>query len=131
MANNSNHSNNFSVRSVLEKDKLSGTNFLDWQRNLRIALRQERKLYVLDIPHPQPLAAGATEAQRNAYQKHLDDATDVCCLMLATMTAELQKQHERMDAYDMIEHLKGMFDCLLYTSPSPRDSTSSRMPSSA
>ena len=91
MANNSNHSNNFSVRSVLEKDKLSGTNFLDWQRNLRIALRQERKLYVLDIPHPQPLAAGATEAQRNAYQKHLDDATDVCCLMLATMTADLQK----------------------------------------
>ena len=26
------------------------------------------------------------------------------------MTAELQKQHERMDAYDMIEHLKGMFE---------------------
>ena len=60
MANNS---NNFSVRSVLEKDKLTGTNFLDWQRNLRIVLRQERKLYVLDIPHPQPLTAGAIEAQ--------------------------------------------------------------------
>ncbi|KAK1388255.1 hypothetical protein POM88_016433 [Heracleum sosnowskyi] len=71
---------------------------------------QERKLYVLDIPHPGPLAAEATEAQQNAYKKHLDDSTDVCCLMLATMSPELQKQHERMDAYDMIEHLKRMFE---------------------
>ncbi|XP_063942352.1 uncharacterized protein LOC135150135 [Daucus carota subsp. sativus] len=30
--------------------------------------------------------------------------------MLATMSAELQKQHENMDSYDMIEHLKRMFE---------------------
>ncbi|XP_063936488.1 uncharacterized protein LOC135148376 [Daucus carota subsp. sativus] len=107
MANNS---NNFSVRSVLEKDKLTGTNFLDWQRNLRIVLKQERKLYVIDIPRPTPLAEGSTRAQHTAYQKHIDDDTDVQCLMLATMSAELQKQHENMDSYDMIEHLKRMFE---------------------
>ena len=60
MANNS---NNFSVRSVLEKDKLTGTNFLDWQRNLRIVLRQERKLYVIDIPRPETLPEGASKAE--------------------------------------------------------------------
>lgn len=107
MANNSNH---FSVRSVLEKDKLTGTNFLDWQRNLRIVLKQERKLYVIDVPRPEPLPEGATRAQQAVYQKHLDDDTDVTCLMLASMTPELQKQHEHMDAYDMIEHLKRMFE---------------------
>lgn len=107
MAQNTN--NNFSVRSVLEKDKLTGNNFLDWSRNLRIVLRQERKFYVVEIPPPAPLPANATSAQQNAYQKHIDDATDVACLMLATMSAELQKQHEHMDAYAMLEHLQTMF----------------------
>ena len=41
-----------SSRSVLEKDKLIGTNFLDWFLNLRIVLKQERKLHVLDEPLP-------------------------------------------------------------------------------
>ena len=33
--------------------------------------------------------------------------------------------------YDVGKLLKGAWDCLLYTSPSPRDRTRSRMPSSA
>ena len=83
------NSNNFSVRLVLEKDKLTGTNFLDWQRNLRIVLRKERKLYVIDVPRPEPLSEGASRAEQNVYQKHIDDDTDVTCLMLATMCPEL------------------------------------------
>ena len=39
-----------SLRSILENDKLNGTNFLDWYRNLIIILRQERKEYILDQP---------------------------------------------------------------------------------
>ncbi len=77
------------LRSVLEKDKLIGNNFLDWYRNLRIVLHQEKKLYVLEQPHPSPLPENATRAERDAYRKHLDDATDVACLMLATMSSEL------------------------------------------
>ena len=34
---------------------------------------------------------------------------DVGCLMLATMNPELQKQHEDMVAYEMIEHLKELY----------------------
>jgi hypothetical protein len=33
----------FNLRSVLEKEKLNGTNFIDWYRNLRIVLRQEKR----------------------------------------------------------------------------------------
>ena len=44
----SNSTSTFTLRSVLEKEKLNGTNFLDWSRNLRIILKQERKMYVLD-----------------------------------------------------------------------------------
>ncbi|KAI5400643.1 hypothetical protein KIW84_065505 [Lathyrus oleraceus] len=36
-----NTSNNI-LRSILEKEKLSGTNFLDWYRNMRIVLKDDK-----------------------------------------------------------------------------------------
>ena len=104
-----NNTSNLSLRSVLEKDKLVGTNFLDWFRNLRIVLRQERKLYVLDQPIHEEPPATTSKAQKDAYKKHTDDSLDVGCLMLATMTPELQKDLEHMEAYEMAVHLKEMF----------------------
>ena len=56
-----------SLRSILEKDKLNGTNFLDWYRNLKIILRQERKEYILNQPIPDELAANTPRAQKDAY----------------------------------------------------------------
>ena len=107
----SNQSNNAkSLRSVFEKDKLNGTNFMDWYRNLRIVLKQEKTSYVLDAPVPEEPPATASRLDRDAFKRHKDDANDVACLMLATMSSELQKQHEQMQAYNMIEHLKMLFE---------------------
>ncbi|KAG8485771.1 hypothetical protein CXB51_019116 [Gossypium anomalum] len=103
------NTNTLSLRSVLEKDKLNGLNFLDWFRNLRIVLKQEQKLYVIEKPLPDEPLANASRADKDAYKKHLDEMVDVGCLMLATMSPELQKQHEDMVAYDMIEHLKELY----------------------
>ena len=100
----------FNLRSVLEKEKLNGTNFMDWYRNLRIVLKQEKKEYVLDAPLPEQLADGVSRVTRDNYQKHLDDTLNVSCLMLLSMSPELQKQHENMDAYDMIVSLKSIFE---------------------
>jgi hypothetical protein len=36
----------FNLRSILEKEKLNGTNFVDWNRNLRIVLRREKKILI-------------------------------------------------------------------------------------
>ena len=96
-ANNNNSTSNITLRTVLEKDKLNGTNFLDWFRNLRIVLKQERKLYVLDAATPPPPAANAPRAERDAHTKHVNDVIDVGCLMLATMTSAIQKQLEDME----------------------------------
>ncbi len=82
------------LRSVLEKDKLIRNNFLDWYRNLRIVLKQEKKLYVLEQPPP-PLPENATRAERDTFRNYQDDATDISCLMLATMSSELQKHMRR------------------------------------
>ena len=76
---------------------------------MRIVLKQERNLYVLDEPLPEELADNVPKAEMNAYEKHHNDSIDVACLMLATMSSELQKDLENMEAYDMIFNLKEMF----------------------
>ena len=105
----SNNTQTFSLRSVLEKDKLNGTNFIDWSRNLRIVLKQEKKLEVLEHPLPNEPARNATNAQREAFDKRKNDSNDVTCLMLATMSPELQKQFVDMEAFEIMTHLKEMF----------------------
>ena len=83
----SNNSNDqFSLRSILDKEKLSGTNFLDWQRNLRIVLMQEQKEYVLDEEIPEAPNEEVTQAALNRWQVA---NRDVKCVMLATMSPEL------------------------------------------
>lgn len=110
MAPTASNTSSFNLRSILEKEKLSGTNFIDWYRNLRIVLKQEKKEYVLELPYPDELPEGATAAQKRDYEKHTNDSLDVSCLMLATMSSELQKQYENADAHNMIEGLRGMFE---------------------
>ncbi|KAK8986903.1 hypothetical protein V6N11_055220 [Hibiscus sabdariffa] len=102
--------NNLSLRSLLEKEKLNGINFLDWFRNLRIILKQERKEYVIEEPVPDEPVANTPRADKDKFKKHLDDMLDVSCLMLATMSPELQKQHEDMNAYNMIQNLKEIYE---------------------
>lgn len=88
MTTNANHHTNY-LRSILEKEKLNHTNFLIWRRNLRIVLKPEKKLYVLDTPVPvePPVTPRAPHAE---WSKHLDDSIEVASLMLATMIPELQ-----------------------------------------
>ena len=43
---------NLSLLSILSKDKLTGPNYLDWIRALRIALRYDDKEYLLDEDLP-------------------------------------------------------------------------------
>ncbi|KAK8715434.1 hypothetical protein V6N13_042768 [Hibiscus sabdariffa] len=102
--------NTISLRSLLEKEKLNGINFLDWFRNLRIVLKQERKEYVIEEPVPNDPGANASRADKDKFQKHMDDMVDIGCLMLATMTPELQKQHEDMVAYEIIQNLKEIYE---------------------
>ncbi|KAK8557826.1 hypothetical protein V6N12_010050 [Hibiscus sabdariffa] len=102
--------NTISLRSLLEKEKLYGINFLDWFRNLRIVLKQERKEYVIEEPVLDEPAANAPRTDKDKFKKHMDDMVDVGCLMLATMGSELQKQHENMVAYEMIQNLKEIYE---------------------
>nr|CAE04463.2 OSJNBa0029L02.4 [Oryza sativa Japonica Group] len=96
---------NFNLRSILEKEKLIGTNFMDWYRNLRIVLRQEQKEFVLTEPFPANLPNNAPAAQRREHEKRCNDYLDISCLILATMSPELQRQYEALDAHTIITGL--------------------------
>ncbi|GJV74786.1 retrotransposon protein, putative, ty1-copia subclass [Tanacetum coccineum] len=62
---NINHS---AFRSMFEREKLSGTNFNDWFRSLKLVLRVEKKLFVIEQPLPAAPAADS-EAMRKGLPK--------------------------------------------------------------
>ena len=59
----------FPLAQLLEKEKLheSGTNFVDWFRNVRIILKSAKKDYVLEQTLGPALADNATEDACNVF----------------------------------------------------------------
>nr|AAO73268.1 putative polyprotein [Oryza sativa Japonica Group] len=101
---------NFNLWSILEKEKLTGTNFLDWYHNLRIVLRQEHKEFVLTQPFPADLPNNAPAAQCREHERRCNEYLDISCLMLATMSPELQRQYEALNDHTIITGLRNMFE---------------------
>ncbi|XP_042467364.1 uncharacterized protein LOC122050537 [Zingiber officinale] len=99
-----------SLRSILEKENiLLGSNYLDWYRKLKIVLRHERKIYVLkDEPLKEP-TPDASEEDQSYYSQYMEDALDVQCIILSSMSPELQRQHENMSAREIDQHLRKLF----------------------
>ncbi|VFQ98695.1 unnamed protein product [Cuscuta campestris] len=107
MANNNNP---FNLRYILENNKLlSGTNFLDWEMNLWIVLDCESKLYILETDPPKTPDADACVFELTSYKKYEDDARDVKCIIMASMTAELQRLHADMEVRPMIQCLRDLY----------------------
>ncbi|KAL8124185.1 hypothetical protein AgCh_011991 [Apium graveolens] len=99
-----------SLRSILDAHKLTGPNYADWLRNLRIVLRIEKLEYVIDSPKPTEPASDAHNDEHVVYRKWIDDANVAQYIMLASMNIELQKQHEHMDAHTILMHLQELYD---------------------
>nr|XP_043615901.1 uncharacterized protein LOC122587800 [Erigeron canadensis] len=56
------------LKGPLEKDKLTGLNFIDWLRNLRIVLRMEDKIRAIEEPHPKEPHARVAQATRDEFE---------------------------------------------------------------
>ena len=105
---NPTHNSNFSLLSVLGRERLTGPNYMDWMRNLRFTLRYENKEYVLDEQIPK-IDDDSTQEEIEAHRKHYDDANKVSCIMASSMSPELQRTFENTWAYEMNQQLKEMF----------------------
>ncbi|GJV95912.1 retrotransposon protein, putative, ty1-copia subclass [Tanacetum coccineum] len=104
---NINHS---AFRSMFEREKLSGNNFNDWFRQLKLVLRVEKKMYVIEQPLPAAPAADSQAQVLSQWNAVYDAYNEVACLILGSMTPELHRQFENSSPYDMIKELKSMFE---------------------
>ncbi|XP_017970414.1 PREDICTED: uncharacterized protein LOC108660668 [Theobroma cacao] len=102
--------NSLSLRSILDANKLISPNFIDWFRNIKILLKEEKKAYVQDDPILEEPSDDATNEEKEAYIIYIDDLDQATYVMLASMAPNLQKQHEAMNALDIILNLREMFD---------------------
>ena len=100
---------NSTIRPVLEKEKLTGINFIDWYRNLRIVLRVENKLVHPEEALPEAPPATASAAGRSTYTCKFNEQQEIAALMLVSMTTEIQKNLEELRAFEIIRELKTMF----------------------
>ena len=80
-----------SLRSILDNNKLTDLNFMDWMRNLHIILVQEKISYILDTPNLDSIREDAIEEEKATYKIWQNDSTTVKWIMLASISNELQK----------------------------------------
>ncbi|MBT1617279.1 hypothetical protein, partial [Klebsiella pneumoniae] len=63
--------------------------------------------YVIKSPCPSALPEGASEEEQVTYNKWLGGGIQARCYIMASMTNELQRQHEVIDSsHAIITHLK-------------------------
>ena len=98
------------LRSILDANKLTGPNYSDWLRNLKIIFRSEHIAYVLEDQASSKPTLDSPEEDMIAYEKWEEDSTLTQCYMLASLTNELQRQHKNIDAKFILLHLEELFD---------------------
>ena len=106
---NSHIASSLSLRGILDANKLAGLNYIDWLKNLRIVLIQEKVSYILNTPAPDSLGEDAFKEDWVAYKIQKDDSMTVKCIMLVSMSKELQKQHEDIDVFSILLNLKELY----------------------
>ncbi|GJX59201.1 hypothetical protein Tco_0290591 [Tanacetum coccineum] len=95
--------NNNSIKSILEKEKLNGSKFLDWYRNLMIVPRNEQKLHHLEEALPE--APPATATMLLSFQKILEDSHSF------EMPTELKTMFQQQAEQELFETIKAFHAC--------------------
>nr|GEU87239.1 zinc finger, CCHC-type [Tanacetum cinerariifolium] len=101
--------NNSLFRTYFEKQKLTGNNFMECYRNLRIVLSIEDKLPFLKQAIPaMPVPAGQVLPPDvlNTHIAWVKASKEIAGLMLMTMDPDIQMNLEHLGAFDMIKELK-------------------------
>ncbi|GJS77230.1 hypothetical protein Tco_0727111 [Tanacetum coccineum] len=89
MAAAAQNTNNTTIRSILLAKKLTGSNFTNWYRNLRIVLKYEKTMKFVEQPVRPPL---------------------ILKLLTLILLTNLQLTLEKYNVYDMLKELKTMFE---------------------
>nr|GEV41905.1 hypothetical protein [Tanacetum cinerariifolium] len=94
---------------MFERETFFGNNFNDWFRQLKLVLRVEKKMFIIEQPLPAAPAADLAANVLVEWNAIYDAYNEVACLILGSRTPELHRQFENSSPYDMIKELKSMF----------------------
>jgi len=98
------------LTKILDKNYLTGSNFVDWKRNLMIVLTADKIAHVLKGDTPDLALMNGTQEQKELFEKWHEHDEMAKCYMLASMTNMLQKQCEGMATASCIMlHMQEMF----------------------
>ncbi|GAV66178.1 hypothetical protein CFOL_v3_09688 [Cephalotus follicularis] len=95
---------------ILEKNQLTGPNYVDWLWNVRKVLNSEDIEYVLEAPMPALPVEDASIEDRAIYKKWVADEKKVRSYLMASMSNALQVQHESIrDSREILLHLRELY----------------------
>ncbi|XP_061336491.1 uncharacterized protein LOC133283624 [Gastrolobium bilobum] len=93
---------NLNLRSILDANKLTGPNFTDWYRNVKIVLQSEKKAYVLDSPVPIAPTKGQDGYDQYDWEAHRQQLAD-----------NEQALYDKQGRAERFETSKELFGCKL------------------
>ena len=97
---------NVNLQTVMDDKILTGPNFLDWLKNLRIVLKEEKIAYVITEPIPGSPTADAPKSVKRSYKKRLVDSVRAGLIIHTSMSPEFQKRYKTEDADSIVRHLR-------------------------
>ena len=83
---------------ILDNNRLTGLNFIDWLRNLKVVLDSEKILYVIEQSLPLSLPENSSPKEYEVLIKWKDDDMQARCIMWASMMTEIHQQHEKYNS---------------------------------
>ena len=101
---------NLSLQSLLDSEKLTGSNFDNWYRKLKIVIEYKQILYVITDPEPEEPTPNTWGTVRDTYLKWLNNLTTVCYIMRASMNDEFSQKFEEAQPEKMLQVLRESFD---------------------
>ena len=99
-------STNVNVQMVMDDKILTGPNLLDWLKNLRIVLKEEKIAYVIYEPIPRSPTVDAPESVQREDKKFLVESARAGLIIHTSMSPEFQKRYKTEDAYSIVRHLR-------------------------
>nr|GFB32784.1 hypothetical protein [Tanacetum cinerariifolium] len=98
--------NNSVFMGFFEKQKLTGPNFIDWFRQLRIVLSIENKFNYLEQPiPPAPVAPASQQVAHKIIAAHtawIKGSNEIAGLMLLTMEPKIQRNLKNLHAHAIL-----------------------------
>ena len=95
---------------ILDQHRLTGPNFIDWLRNLKVVLASERILYVLNQSPPATLPNEASQEEHITLEQWNDDDLQARCIMWASMSTKIHRQYEKYTSIrEILLHVQNLF----------------------